>query len=62
MDSLLEIKMFPNGPLEMKGQFKIIRPDGTTEEKEGVIHLCRCGHSNNKPYCDGSHRKAGFEG
>ena len=31
--SVLEIKMIPNGPLEMKGNFKIIRPDGKEEEK-----------------------------
>ncbi|MCW1736110.1 CDGSH iron-sulfur domain-containing protein [Anaerorudis cellulosivorans] len=59
--SVVEIKMIPNGPLEMKGDFKIIRPDGKEEEKSGTIHLCRCGHSNKKPYCDGSHVKAGFK-
>ena len=32
--SVLEIKMIPNGPLEMKGNFKIIRPDGKEEEKK----------------------------
>ena len=59
--SVLEIKMIPNGPLEMKGNFKIIRPDGKKKEKSGTIHLCRCGHSNKKPYCDGSHVKQGFK-
>jgi CDGSH-type Zn-finger protein len=27
-----------------------------------VTALCRCGHSKNKPYCDGSHRTSGFRG
>ena len=62
MDSVLEVKLFKNGPIHMEGEFKIVRPDGTTEEKKGTIHLCRCGASKNKPYCDGSHAKVGFEG
>ena len=62
MSSLVEIKMLPNGPLHLEGNFKIVHPDGKTEEKSGAIHLCRCGHSNNKPYCDGSHHKVDFKG
>lgn len=62
MSSFVEIKMLPNGPLRLEGDFKIVHPDGKTEEKSGAIHLCRCGQSSNKPYCDGSHRKVDFKG
>ncbi|MDP4272230.1 MAG: CDGSH iron-sulfur domain-containing protein, partial [Bacteroidota bacterium] len=30
------------------------------EEVKKDAHFCRCGHSNNKPFCDGAHKKAGF--
>ncbi|MDD2243709.1 MAG: CDGSH iron-sulfur domain-containing protein [Dysgonamonadaceae bacterium] len=62
MDSLLEVKLFKNGPIHMEGKFNIVLPDGTNEVKEGTIHLCRCGSSKNKPFCDGTHAKVGFEG
>ena len=60
-ESLLKIKVLPNGPLSIKGKVEITLADGTTAEKENP-HLCRCGMSKNKPYCDGSHVKIGFEG
>ncbi len=37
-----------NGPLRIEGEFRT------------VISLCRCGHSENKPFCDGSHNRVGF--
>ena len=35
---------------------------GKTYEHEETIHLCRCGHSTKKPFCDGTHVKNGFKG
>ncbi len=43
------IEASENGPY-------LVKADGNV-----VTALCRCGHSNNKPYCDGSHQKAGFK-
>lgn len=56
------IKISPNGPLMVKGPVEIEQADGTKVLEERMCALCRCGASSNKPYCDGSHRKVGFEG
>lgn len=60
-DSLLKIKVLKNAPLLVDGTVEIVLADGTTEVKTNPA-LCRCGASKNKPYCDGSHAKVGFEG
>lgn len=52
----------PNGPLLVYGNIKIKHVDGREELKQKVTAFCRCGQSSNKPYCDGTHRKMGFEG
>ena len=49
----------PNGPLYVRGRLRVITSDGTIREDTRMA-LCRCGHSNNKPFCDGSHEAAGF--
>jgi CDGSH-type Zn-finger protein len=52
-----------NGPLRLEGEFTISDAAGAPFGLAGrtVISLCRCGHSENKPFCDGSHKRVGFE-
>jgi len=58
----------PNGPLIVEGPVRIMSADGTEipvpPRKDGtpaqVVVLCRCGSSATKPFCDGSHRRVGF--
>jgi len=59
----VKITSTENGPNQLEveaGAWRVVR-DGTEETIERTtIFLCRCGHSENKPFCDGSHRKFGF--
>ena len=55
----VQIKVMKNGPLLIEGKVMITDENGDIHETEGkMIALCRCGHSANKPFCDGSHKKA----
>ena len=56
-----QIKILDNGPLVVTGDFQLCDSQGNVAPKKGKIFLCRCGQSNNKPFCDGSHKKAEFE-
>lgn len=62
MDSLLKVKVMPNGPLKVEGTFEVELADGTKAVREKSTFLCRCGHSGKKPFCDGMHRKVDFQG
>ena len=57
----LEIAPQKNGPLKVTGNLEVVSGTGHTIDRVTETWFCRCGHSRNKPYCDGSHRKAGFE-
>lgn len=63
MNDKVEIVCNNNGPLRISGEFVI--KDATGKEfglgGRNVISLCRCGHSANKPFCDGSHNREGFQ-
>jgi CDGSH-type Zn-finger protein/uncharacterized Fe-S cluster protein YjdI len=59
-DGPLEITPYPNGPLGVAGAVEIISGTGRTVNRVERTALCRCGHSSNKPYCDGTHNKIGF--
>lgn len=56
------VKAVRNGPLQVKGTFKLLDPDGQEYDLEGqrILLLCRCGKSRNQPFCDSSHRQNGF--
>ena len=56
------IRALKNGPLEVSGVVDVLDADGKPLAAEQPAYLCRCGQSANKPFCDGSHRKAGFQG
>lgn len=59
----VRIKTLKNGPYEVSGRAELLDGDGTPKPtNEDPIYLCRCGRSANKPFCDGTHRKVGFEG
>jgi uncharacterized Fe-S cluster protein YjdI len=59
---IMKVEVTLNGPYLIKTECLIVHNDGREEAKTGTVALCRCGASGNKPYCDGSHRKVGFEG
>ena len=59
-NSNVKITVNPNGPLMVEGNVVVIK-DGKEEVKEKAF-LCRCGHSKNKPYCDGAHKANNFIG
>jgi CDGSH-type Zn-finger protein/uncharacterized Fe-S cluster protein YjdI len=50
-----------NGPVHVEGNFELRDQDGQFISRGSDVWLCRCGGSGNKPFCDGTHRKKGFE-
>lgn len=57
----LSVKPAKNGPLLVQGNLTIRASTGQVRWQGTTAALCRCGHSKNKPFCDGSHRRVGFE-
>ena len=58
--SQLEIIQHEDGPIEARGPLEITSGTGHRLHRGTRAFLCRCGHSKNKPFCDGSHKTAGF--
>ena len=63
MSQILVIRCRENGPLVIQGPVKVIDHRGdefVPPVGKDSIALCRCGHSGNKPFCDGSHKGTTF--
>ena len=58
---MADIKVNNNGPYVISGEINLVDADGNPFTKNETFALCRCGHSSNKPFCDGSHSREGFE-
>ncbi|GAB4536967.1 MAG: CDGSH iron-sulfur domain-containing protein [Pleurocapsa sp.] len=58
----VKIEVKDNGPLLIKGDIELLDGDGNAfDTSKPAVALCRCGASSNSPFCDGSHKKIGFE-
>ncbi len=58
-----KITVKKNGSLRVEGEVILCDAEGAPFDLAGrtAISLCRCGHSADKPFCDGSHKRVGFE-
>jgi uncharacterized Fe-S cluster protein YjdI/CDGSH-type Zn-finger protein len=54
------VTVVPDGPLYLHGDIEIMTPDDETLLADTRVALCRCGMSENKPLCDGTHAEIGF--
>ncbi len=61
MSDKVTMRVKPNGSIRVTGTVDFVDADGSVIESKTDFSLCRCGHSKEKPYCDGSHKAAGFE-
>lgn len=60
-NTTVKVTVIPNGPLLVEGSITVVKKDGSSEIEKEKSFLCRCGHSRNKPYCDGAHTKHNFQ-
>lgn len=58
----IKITPYRDGPYLVRGPFSLIDQDGNEiEVKRRVVALCRCGRSQIRPFCDGTHKAIGFQ-
>lgn len=60
MSEKVKIFVKPNGSIRVTGEVDFVDAQGNVIESKENFSLCRCGHSKEKPFCDGSHRDAAF--
>ena len=62
--SEVTIRVRDNGPLLVEGPIRLVDARGNVISlpvNKPAIAFCRCGHSGNKPFCDGTHKTCGFQ-
>ena len=61
MSENIKMQVKANGSIKVTGTVDFVDGEGNILKSESNFSLCRCGHSENKPFCDGAHRAANFE-
>lgn len=58
----MKVTFMENGPIliPIEGECVVRAGDGESK-RPGPLALCRCGQSQTKPFCDGTHRRVGFQ-
>ncbi len=56
------IQIMKDGPIVVTGKILLKDNEGKEYKTYSISSFCRCGASNNMPFCDGTHRKIGFQG
>ncbi len=54
----VSIKLMDNGPYLVTGNVEVLDAEGNKFTTNEHVALCRCGHSNNKPFCTGAHKES----
>jgi CDGSH-type Zn-finger protein len=54
---MVKIEIRYKGPYRVIGEVELVDPDGQVIPTEDEVWLCRCGHSGNAPFCDGTHKR-----
>jgi CDGSH-type Zn-finger protein len=57
-----KVTIINNGPIRVEGDFEVVDQEGKAFGLGGrsAVSFCRCTHSANQPFCDGSHKRVGF--
>jgi CDGSH-type Zn-finger protein len=61
MSEKAKLNFQEDGPIGLNGEVEIINEQGKVLKSQGKTSFCRCGASENKPFCDGSHERIGFK-
>ncbi len=61
MSEKVSMRVKANGSIRVTGTVDFVDADGKVIKTETDFSLCRCGHSANKPFCDGAHKSQNFE-
>lgn len=58
----VQLTPLPNGPYRIEGDLELVDSEGRSiAAPQTPIHLCRCGGSANKPFCDGTHARSAWK-